>query len=153
MNPIANIEIVEDVSFLNYAEFIGFQPSPVGLDPETGEFIMIDSPKYRVRLSETGDTKISFSSANSSDVGTGIAKFTWTVNGDGDLQEIELPASQTDWSYTFRNLTSGSDFIVIELFVNDARGLPNTVPTRIFFEVVGELFGDCLLYTSPSPRD
>ena len=142
VNPIANIEILEDESFLNYAEFIGFQPSPVGLDPETGEFIMIDSPKYRVRLSETGDTKISFSSANSSDVGTGISKFEWTVNGDGDNQEIELPASQTDWSYTFRNLTSGSDFIVIELFVNDARGLPNTVPTRIFFEVVGELFGD-----------
>ena len=95
-----------------------------------------------MRLSETGDTKISFSSANSSDVGTGISKFEWTVNGDGDNQEIELPASQTDWSYTFRNLTSGSDFIVIELFAIDARGLENTVPTRIFFEVVGELFGD-----------
>tara|TARA_Y100000588_G_scaffold384359_1_gene475485 strand:- start:7999 stop:10887 length:2889 start_codon:yes stop_codon:yes gene_type:complete len=141
--PIAHIAIQEDESFLSYAEFIGYQPSPTGDRDDDGNFIMIDSPKYRVRLSETGDTTISFSSANSSDIGTGISTFAWTVNGDGDdVHLYELPGSETDWSYTFRNLTSGQNTIMVELTVYDGRNQENKDPIRVFFEVVGEMFGD-----------
>ncbi len=72
--PIAHIEILEDSAFMEYVEFVGYQQTPTGDQDEDGNWIMVDSPKYRVRLSDTGDTTISFSSANSSDVGTGIGE-------------------------------------------------------------------------------
>jgi hypothetical protein len=104
---------------------------------------MVDSPKYRVRLSDTGDTTISFSSANSSDIGTGIGKFSWSINGDGDSVHVyELPGSVAEWTYTFRNLTAGQNTIMVELTVYDKRDQRNEDPTRVFFEVVGEMFGD-----------
>ena len=141
--PEAHIEIVEDSSFMEFVEFVGYQQTPTGKQDEDGNWIMVDSPKYRVRLSDTGDTSIMFSSANSSDVGTGIGKFTWSVNGDGDnVQSYELPGSQVEWTYTFRNLTAGENTIMVELTVYDKRDQRNEEPTRVFFEVVGEMFGD-----------
>ena len=141
--PEAHIEIVEDSSFTEFVEFIGYQQTPTGKQDENGNWIMVDSPKYRVRLSDTGDTSIRFSSANSSDIGTGIGKFTWSVNGDGDnVQSYELPGSQVEWTYTFRNLTAGENTIMVELTVYDKRDQRNEEPTRVFFEVVGEMFGD-----------
>jgi len=141
--PEAHIEIVEDSSFTDFVEFIGYQQTPTGKQDENGNWIMVDSPKYRVRLSDTGDTSIRFSSANSSDIGTGIGKFTWSVNGDGDnVQTNELPGSQVEWTYTFRNLTAGENTIMVELTVYDKRDQRNEEPTRVFFEVVGEMFGD-----------
>ena len=141
--PEAHIEIVEDSSFADFVEFVGYQQTPTGKQDENGNWIMVDSPKYRVRLSDTGDTSIRFSSANSSDIGTGIGKFTWSVNGDGDnVQSYELPGSQVEWTYTFRNLTAGENTIMVELTVYDKRDQRNEEPTRVFFEVVGEMFGD-----------
>ena len=141
--PEAHIEIVEDSSFTDFVEFVGYQQTPTGKQDENGNWIMVDSPKYRVRLSDTGDTSIRFSSANSSDIGTGIGKFTWSVNGDGDnVQSYELPGSQVEWTYTFRNLTAGENTIMVELTVYDKRDQRNEEPTRVFFEVVGEMFGD-----------
>ena len=141
--PEAHIEIVEDSSFIDFVEFVGYQQTPTGKQDENGNWIMVDSPKYRVRLSDTGDTSIRFSSANSSDIGTGIGKFTWSVNGDGDnVQSYELPGSQVEWTYTFRNLTAGENTIMVELTVYDKRDQRNEEPTRVFFEVVGEMFGD-----------
>ena len=141
--PEAHIDIVEDSSFTDFVEFVGYQQTPTGKQDENGNWIMLDSPKYRVRLSDTGDTSIRFSSANSSDIGTGIGKFTWSVNGDGDnVQSYELPGSQVEWTYTFRNLTAGENTIMVELTVYDKRDQRNEEPTRVFFEVVGEMFGD-----------
>ena len=141
--PEAHIEIVEDSSFADFVDFVGYQQTPTGKQDENGNWIMVDSPKYRVRLSDTGDTSIRFSSANSSDIGTGIGKFTWSVNGDGDnVQSYELPGSQVEWTYTFRNLTAGENTIMVELTVYDKRDQRNEEPTRVFFEVVGEMFGD-----------
>ncbi len=141
--PIAHIEILEDSAFMEYVEFVGYQQTPTGDQDEDGNWIMVDSPKYRVRLSDTGDTTISFSSANSSDVGTGIGEFSWSINGDGDSVHVyELPGSEVEWSYTFRNLTAGQNTIMVELTVFDKREQRNEEPTRIFFEVVGEMFGD-----------
>ena len=146
VNPIADIAIVEDETFQNLVEFVGYQPSPTPNKDENGNFIMINSSKYRVRLSETGDTTVRFSANGSYDVGTGIARLIWSVNGDGnsgDPHVYELPGDQTEWSYTFRNLTSGQNSIIIELVVEDGgKPLRNTEPTRIFFTVVGEMFGD-----------
>ena len=141
--PIAHIEIVEDQSFQDFVEFVGYQQTPTGKQDADGNWIMVDSPKYRVRLSDTGDTSVMFSAANSTDEGTGIGKFTWSVNGDGDsVHEYELPSSETEWTYTFRNLTSGQNTIMVELTVFDKRDQRNEEPTRVFFEVVGEMFGD-----------
>ena len=141
--PEAHIEILEDSAFTEFVEFVGYQQTPTGKQDADGNWIMVDSPKYRVRLSDTGDTSISFSSANSSDVGTGIGKFSWSVNGDGDIvHEYELPGSEAEWTYTFRNLTAGQNTIMVELTVYDKRDQRNEDPTRIFFEVVGEMFGD-----------
>ena len=104
---------------------------------------MIDSPKYRVRLSDTGTTDLKFSAANSSDIGTGIMTYTWTISGDGNQDHIvQLPSSQVDWHYTFRNLTPNQNPIMIELEVTDMRGQDSSPTFRIFFEVVGEQFGD-----------
>ena len=146
-NPIAEITVIEDSVFQQFVEFAGSVQSPTrdridtDGDGELDSFVYIDSPKYRVRLSDTGDTTIKFSSANSTDNGTGIQIFSWEVVGDGDKHTYELPGSQTDWTYTFRNLT-GQDPIMIELFARDMPGLSNEAPSRVFFEVVGELFGD-----------
>ncbi len=141
--PVAHIEIIEDSVFSEFVEFVGYQQTPTGDQDADGNWIMVDSPKYRVRLSDTGDTSIRFSSANSSDIGTGIDKFTWFINGDGDSNPIyELPGSVTEWTYTFRNLTVGQNTIMIELTVFDKREQRNEAPTRVFFEVVGEMFGD-----------
>ena len=141
--PVAHIEILEDSAFTNFVEFVGYQQTPTGDKDVDGNWIMVDSPKYRVRLSDTGDTTISFSSANSSDIGTGIGKFSWSINGDGDSVHVyELPGSEVEWTYTFRNLTAGQNTIMVELTVYDKRDQRNEDPTRVFFEVVGELFGD-----------
>ena len=140
--PIAQIDIIQDQSFLDFVEFVGYEQTPTGKQDENDNWIMIESPKYRVRISDTGDTSVKFSSANSSDVGTGIKSFTWLVNGDGGEHEYELPGSQTEWTYTFRNLTPGQNLIMVQLSVYDQRDQDNEDPTRIFFEVVGELFGD-----------
>jgi hypothetical protein len=141
--PEAHIEIMEDSMFTEFVEFVGYQQTPTGKQDADGNWIMVDSPKYRVRLSDTGDTSISFSSANSSDVGTGIGKFSWSVNGDGDNVHVyELPGSEVEWTYTFRNLTVGQNTIMVELTVYDKRDQRNEAPTRVFFEVVGEMFGD-----------
>jgi hypothetical protein len=141
--PEAHIEIMEDSMFTEFVEFVGYQQTPTGKQDADGNWIMVDSPKYRVRLSDTGDTSISFSSANSSDVGTGIGKFSWSVNGDGDNVHVyELPGSEVEWTYTFRNLTAGQNTIMVELTVYDKRDQRNEAPTRVFFEVVGEMFGD-----------
>jgi hypothetical protein len=141
--PEAHIEIIEDSAFIEFVEFIGYQQTPTGKQDDDGNWIMVDSPKYRVRLSETGDTSIRFSSANSSDVGTGIGQFSWSVNGDGDnVYVYDLPGSESEWAYTFRNLTAGQNTIMVELTVFDQRDQRNDDPTRVFFEVVGEMFGD-----------
>ena len=141
--PVAHIEILEDSAFIEFVEFVGYQQTPTGDQDEDGNWIMVDSPKYRVRLSDTGDTTISFSSANSSDIGTGIGKFSWSINGDGDSVHVyELPGSVAEWTYTFRNLTAGQNTIMVELTVYDKRDQRNEEPTRVFFEVVGEMFGD-----------
>ena len=141
--PEAHIEIVEDSAYAEFVEFVGFQQTPTGDQDADGNWIMVDSPKYRVRLSDTGDTTISFSSANSSDIGTGIGKFSWSINGDGDSVHVyELPGSEVEWTYTFRNLTAGQNTIMVELTVYDKRDQRNEAPTRVFFEVVGEMFGD-----------
>lgn len=141
--PEAEIDIVENLAFTEFVEFVGYQQTPTGKQDDDGNWIMIDSPKYRVRLSETGDTSITFSSSNSSDVGTGIGRFSWSVNGDGDnVHTYELPESQLEWTYTFRNLTAGQNTIMVELTVYDKRDQRNEDPTRVFFEVVGEMFGD-----------
>ena len=141
--PVAHIEILEDSAFAEFAEFVGYQQTPTGDQDADGNWIMVDSPKYRVRLSDTGDTTISFSSANSSDIGTGIGKFIWSINGDGDsVYEYELPGSVAEWTYTFRNLTVGQNTIMVELTVYDKREQRNLEPNRVFFEVVGEMFGD-----------
>ncbi|MEC8874036.1 MAG: hypothetical protein VX502_01445, partial [Candidatus Thermoplasmatota archaeon] len=141
--PVAQIDIVEDEVSLELLEFICIcEPTVTGDKDNDGNWIMEDMPKYRVRLSDTGTTDIKFSAANSSDVGTGIVSYTWFISGDGDQDhEITLPSSQTDWHYTFRNLT-GQTLVMIELVVEDQRGTSNDMPARIFFEVVGELFGD-----------
>ena len=141
--PEAHIEIVEDPAYTEFVEFVGYQQTPTGDKDADGNWIMVDSPKYRVRLSDTGDTTISFSAANSSDIGTGIEKFIWSINGDGDSVHVyELPGSVVEWSYTFRNLTAGQNTIMVELTVFDKRDQRNEDPTRVFFEVVGEMFGD-----------
>jgi len=141
--PVAHIEILEDSAFTEFVEFVGYQQTPTGDQDADGNWIMVDSPKYRVRLSDTGDTTISFSSANSSDIGTGIGKFSWSINGDGDSVHVyELPGSVAEWTYTFRNLTAGQNTIMVELTVYDKRDQRNEDPTRVFFEVVGEMFGD-----------
>ena len=141
--PVAHIEILEDFAFTEFVEFVGYQQTPTGDQDEDGNWIMVDSPKYRVRLSDTGDTTISFSSANSSDIGTGIGKFSWSINGDGDSVHVyELPGSEVEWTYTFRNLTVGQNTIMVELTVYDKREQRNLEPNRVFFEVVGEMFGD-----------
>ena len=140
--PVANIAVIEDSTFLEFVEEAGIQQTPTGKQDADGNWIMVDSPKYRVRLSETGDTTVSFSSADSYDIGTGIKEFSWLVNGDGeDIHEFVLPGSQTEWTYTFRNLTN-QNLIMIELQVFDQRDQDNEEPTRVFFEVVGEMFGD-----------
>ena len=141
--PVAQIDVIEDNVSLELLEFICIcEPTVTGDKDSNGDWILADMPKYRVRLSDTGTTDIKFSAANSSDVGTGIISYTWTISGDGGLDhEITLPSSQTDWHYTFRNLT-GQTLVMIELEVHDQRGSSNDMPVRIFFEVVGELFGD-----------
>jgi len=141
--PVAQIDIVQDEISTEFLEFIGSQPTPTGDQDSDGNWVMIDSPKYRVRLTETGTTDIKFSAANSSDIGTGIKTYTWSVSGDGnqDHQTI-LPKSQSDWHYTFSNVTPNNNPIMLELVVTDQRNLDSTPPFRIFFEVVGELFGD-----------
>ncbi|MDP7531859.1 MAG: hypothetical protein QF591_03915, partial [Candidatus Thalassarchaeum sp.] len=80
---------------------------------------------------------------NSSDIGTGIKTYTWSVSGDGNQDhQVILPKSQSDWHYTFSNLTPNNNPIMLELVVTDQRNLDSMPPFRIFFEVVGELFGD-----------
>ena len=141
--PIAHVEIIQDSVFQELVEFVGYQQTPTGKLDEEGNWIMIDSPKYRVRLSDTGTTDLKFSAANSSDVGTGIMTYTWTISGDGNQDHVvQLPSSQVDWHYTFRNLTPNQNPIMIELEVTDMRGQDSTPTFRIFFEVVGEQFGD-----------
>ena len=141
--PEAHIEILENSVFTEFVDFVGYQQTPTGKQDADGNWVMIDSPKYRVRLSDTGDTSITFSSANSSDIGTGIGKFSWSVNGDGDNVHVyELPESQVEWTYTFRNQTAGQNTIMVELTVYDKRDQRNEDPIRVFFEVVGEMFGD-----------
>jgi len=141
--PVAQIDILEDETYQEFVEFIGYQQTPTGKQDSDGNWIMIDSPKYRVRLSDTGTTDIQFSAANSSDVGTGIKSFTWTISGDGNQDhEVILPSGQTEWHYVFRNLTPNQNPIMIELSVSDMRGQDSQPTFRIFFDVVGELFGD-----------
>jgi hypothetical protein len=141
--PIAHVEIIEDSVFQELVEFVGYQQTPTGKLDDEGNWIMIDSPKYRVRLSDTGTTDLKFSAANSSDVGTGIMTYTWTISGDGNQDHVvQLPSSQVDWHYTFRNLTPNQNPIMIELEVTDMRGQDSSPTFRIFFEVVGEQFGD-----------
>jgi hypothetical protein len=141
--PVAHIGIVQDDISTEFLEFVGYQPTPTGEQDSDGNWIMIDSPKYRVRLTETGTTDIKFSAANSSDIGTGIKTYTWSVSGDGNQDyQVILPKSQSDWHYTFSNITPNNNPIMLELVATDQRNLDSTPPFRIFFEVVGELFGD-----------
>ena len=141
--PVAHVEIIQDSVFQELVEFVGYQQTPTGKVDDDGNWIMIDSPKYRVRLSDTGTTDLKFSAANSSDIGTGIMTYTWTISGDGNQDHIvQLPSSQVDWHYTFRNLTPNQNPIMIELEVTDMRGQDSSPTFRIFFEVVGEQFGD-----------
>jgi hypothetical protein len=134
---------VQDNISIEFLEFIGYQPTPTGEQDSDGNWIMVDSPKYRVRLTDTGTTDIKFSAANSSDIGTGIKTYTWSVSGDGNQDhQVILPKSQFDWHYTFSNITPNNNPIMLELVVTDQRNLDSTPPFRIFFEVVGELFGD-----------
>ena len=141
--PIAFFDIIHDSTSAEFLELIGSSPVPTGTFDENNDPIMVDAPKYRVRLSETATTEIKFTAANSSDEGTGIKSFQWSVYNDGDsVQEYNYPGTVDEWSYVFRNSTPAGVDILIELKVFDFRNQDSRPTYRVYFEVVGELFGD-----------
>jgi len=141
--PVAQIDLVQDEVYSQFVEFVEFVETPTGKKDSDGNWIMIQSPKYRVRLSETGTTEVKFSAANSTDIGTGIKEYSWTVSGDGETDFVTiLPSGQTEWRYTFRNTTGQGTPVLIVLSVSDQRGQDSQPTFRMYFDVVGEMFGD-----------
>jgi len=152
--PIANASIVSDAISVTNLEFTESKRVPIGVD-EGGNPTYAYYPVYTVTLSETGDATISFTAENSSDVGTGIKSYTWTIVDDVSIDLVgqvsdtrhsfTIPSGAgPEWSYTFKNVTANSiqsNQIRLELEVKDY-GLLTSEKFRLFFVVVGELFGD-----------
>ena len=152
--PIASASIINNAISLENLEFSETKRVPIGVD-SNNDPVYEEYPVYIVRLSESGDTTISFTAENSSDVGTGIKTFIWTMVDDVQLDMVgqvsntkhtfELPiGAGPEWSYTFKNVTSNgiqSNQVRMELQVKDYTGLTSE-KFRLFFIVVGELFGD-----------
>ena len=153
-NPIANASIISNSITLENLEFSEIKRVPIGVD-SNNDPIYAEYPVYLVRLSESGDTTLSFTAENSSDVGTGIKEFVWTIVDDvqvdmvGQVSDtkhtfVRPIGAGPEWSYTFKNVTSNgiqSNQIRLELQVVDYKGLTSE-KFRMFFVVVGELFGD-----------
>ena len=152
--PIANASIISNSVALENLEFSETKRVPIGVD-SNNDPVYAEYPVYLVRLSESGDTTLSFTAENSSDVGTGIKEFTWTIVDDvqvdmvGQVSDtkhtfVRPVGAGPEWSYTFKNVTSNgiqSNQIRLELQVVDYKGLTSE-KFRMFFVVVGELFGD-----------
>ena len=152
--PIANASIVRDEIVSENLEFLETKRVPIGID-SSGEPVYTFYPVYTIRLTESGDTTISFTAENSSDIGTGIKIYTWTIVDDvqvdmvGQVSDTKhsfvLPVGAgPEWSYNFKNVTANSiqsNQIRLELVVTDFKGLQSE-KFRMFFVVVGELFGD-----------
>ena len=68
-NPIANASIISNSITLENLEFSEIKRVPIGVD-SNNDPIYAEYPVYLVRLSESGDTTLSFTAENSSDVGT-----------------------------------------------------------------------------------
>tara|TARA_B110000444_G_scaffold260947_1_gene310087 strand:+ start:7486 stop:14046 length:6561 start_codon:yes stop_codon:yes gene_type:complete len=153
--PIANASIVRDeIVTAGNLEFSETKRVPIGID-SSGDPVYAYYPVYTVRLSESGDTSISFTAENSSDVGTGIKTYTWTIVDDvqvdmvGQVSDtkhsfVRPSGAGPEWSYAFKNVTANNiqtNQIRLELVVTDFKGLQSE-KFRMFFVVVGELFGD-----------
>jgi hypothetical protein len=153
--PIANASIIRDsVVTDGNLEFSETKRVPIGID-SSGDPVYVYYPVYTVRLTESGDTTISFTAENSSDEGTGIKSYTWTIVDDvqvdmvGQVSDtkhsfLRPSGAGPEWSYSFKNVTANtiqSNQIRLELVVTDFKGLQSE-KFRMFFVVVGELFGD-----------
>ena len=153
--PIANASIIRDeIVTAGNLEFSETKRVPIGID-SSGDPVYAYYPVYTVRLTESGDTSISFTAENSSDVGTGIKTYTWTIVDDvqvdmvGEVSDtkhsfVRPSGAGPEWSYAFKNVTANNiqtNQIRLELVVTDFKGLQSE-KFRMFFVVVGELFGD-----------